>query len=199
MLLENNLEMLTEYENYLNNHRVKEDRFESLSILPYVANMDLVQASNINPDIVIDLIYENMLNKGAVKAICTYLHPNFEEMLHYLMGTSSDFEAIVPLSVAKNMLTQAMDYKTEHPPKNKYFNIKPVIDEDLQIVLVVSKDKVLLGLTWFTGKFNKNCVLISHEPVVIDWAYTLYTEYDFIATKYLSLREIIIKKQQFIK
>lgn len=198
LLLENNLEMLTEYETYLNNHMVKEDRIESLSILPYVANMDLVQASNINPDIVIDLIHENMLNKGAIKAICTYLHPNFDEMFHHLMETSSDFEAIVPLSVAKNMLTHAMDYKTEQPLKNKYFNIKPVLDENLQMVLVVSKDKVLMGLTWFTGKFNKNCVLISHEPVVIDWAYILYMEYDFIATRYLSLKEIIIKNNNLL-
>ena len=199
LLLENNLEMLKEYETYLNNHKVKEDRIESLSILPYAANIDLVQASNINPDIVIDLIYENMLNRGAVKTICTYLHPNIDELIQYLMETSSDFEAIVPLSVAKTMLTHAMDYKTEHPLKNKFFNIKPVLDENLQIVLVVSRDKVLLGLTWFTGKFNKNCVLISHEPVVIDWAYTLFTEYDFIATSNLSLKDIIIKNNNLPK
>ncbi len=193
LLLENNLEMLTEFETYLNNHMVKEDRIESLSILPFAANVDLVQASNINPDIVIDLIHENMLSKGAVKAICTYLNPNFDEMIKYLMETSSDFEAIVPLSVAKNMLTHAMNYKADLPFKNRFFNVKPVLDEDLKIVLVVSHDKVVLGLTWFTGIFNKNCVLISHEAELIDWAYTLFTEYNNIATRYLSIKEIIIK------
>ena len=63
--MENNLEMLSQLENFLNNHIVKNDNLELLSVLPYIGNLDLVQATNINPDIAIELIEENMLSKGG--------------------------------------------------------------------------------------------------------------------------------------
>ena len=194
LLLENNIETLCQVENYLNNHLVKEDNLELLSVLPYVGYFDLVQANNINPDIAIDLIQENMLSKGAVKSVCVYQLPDFDEMLEYLMKKPSDFEAIVPLPVAKNMLSSAMEYENNTQIKNKQFNIKPVIDKDIHILMVVSHDKVVIGLTWFTGKFNKNCVLVSHEQVAIDWAYNLYTEYDKLGNEYISLKKIIQEK-----
>lgn len=198
LLLENNLEMLSQLENFLNNHIVKNDNLELLSVLPYIGNLDLVQATNINPDIAIELIEENMLSKGAVKSVCIYLHPNFDEMLEYMMERSSDFEAVVPLSVAKNMLSYAMNYKIESKLQNKVFNIKPLPDNSLNMLLVVSHDKVVMGLRWFTGKFNKNCVLVSHEQVVIDWAYNLYTEYDKMGRKSISIKELIEKNNNLL-
>lgn len=65
--------------------------------------------------------------------------------------------------------------------------------------MVVSHDKVVIGLTWFTGKFNKNCVLVSHEQVAIDWAYNLYTEYDKLGNEYISLKKIIQEKNKMSK
>jgi len=86
-----------------------------------------------------------------------------------------------------------MNFKSDYQSKSKFFKVKPVLNEDLNLVLVVSHDKVVLGLTWFTGKFNKNCVLVSHEQLVIDWAYTLYKEYDVLGDRYLSINDIIEK------
>lgn len=194
LFLENNLEFLYEFEDFLNNHVVKNDDLELLSILPHVKHADLVQANNINPDVATELIEENMMTKGKVKSVCIYLHPNCSEMITYMMEHQSDFEVIVPLQLAEYILSNAMEYETNVPLKNKRFNIKPIIDKDLRIALVVSPDKVVLGLTWAVGKFNKNCVLVSHESEAIDWGYNLFNEYENLRTGYISIREIIRKK-----
>lgn len=196
ILLEHNLYFLHEFQNFLNNHKVKNNRLKILSALPYIENIELVQATNINPDIATETIEENMMARGAVKSVCIYLHPNCNDIIAYMMMHKTDFEVIVPLHLAQFIIQHATQYTTDRKVMNKRFNIKPIIDEELNIALVTSPEKLVLGFVRQEGKFNKSCCFVSNDENVISWGYSLFKEYETLKHGYLSIKELIEKNNQ---
>ena len=59
------------------------------------------------------------------------------------------------------------------------------------------------GKGYYLSGFSKEyvaqtSVLVSHEQVVIDWAYNLYTEYDKMGRKSISIKELIEKNNNLL-
>lgn len=191
LFLEHNLIFLYDFENYLNNHQVKNDEIEILSSIPFIQNVDLVQANNINPDIAIETLQENMSSKGSVKSMAVLLQSNYKQMIKYLMDHESDFEIITTENLTKRIISHIKEYGKENPPKCKRFNLYEIEDDFLNLALVVSPDKVVLGLFRREGKFNKSCVLVSHEEQAVVWAYNLFNEYATYTQKTISMEDIV--------
>ncbi len=177
LLLEHNLLFLYDFENFLNNHQVKNDNIEILSLLPYMKNVDLLQANNINPDLAVETIQENMLSKGSVKAIAPMLQPNFEEVLEYILTHKSDFEVITAKNLSEYIISRVKDNLNDETLKCKRLNILQANSDPIKVSLVVSHNKVVMGLERREGNLNKSCVLVSHEELPVAWAYNFFKEY----------------------
>lgn len=188
LLLQNNLMFLYDNENFLNNHQVKNDNIEILSVLPYIKNIDLVQANNINPDIAIETFQENLLSKGSVKAIVQILQSNYSQVIDYFYNHKTDIEIMASKNLT-NHITEVLTEKMDENAKWKRINIIES-DDDLKLALVVSHDKVVMGLIRKEGNFNKSCVLVCHEELAVNWAYNLFKEYESIGIK-KSIEEIL--------
>lgn len=193
LYLNNNLEFIHEYDEFLNNHIVVNDELQAIGTLPYIKNIELIQANNINPYLATETIEETMMRKGRVKSICIYLHPNCSGMIQFMMNQESDFEVIVPLEFAQYIIKHAYEYLTDIPLKNIRFNIKPLRETPLRIVLVVSEHEIVVGLVRKEGNFNKNCVLRSEDSSARAWGIQVFREFEVLKEGYIDIKELVRK------
>lgn len=199
LLLNNNIEFIYNFSNFFNNHLVDNDNLQALGTLPFVKNVELVKADNINPFLATETMEEAMMREGSVESICIYLHPNCEDMIKTMMNQKSAFEVIVPLSFAQYIISHAYAFKTDEELSNIRFNIKPLKDTPLRIALVISEQEVVIGLTRQEGNFNKNCCLKCIDESAIWWGHQVFREFESLKPGYVDIRELIRKNNNLNK
>lgn len=189
-----NINFLEEFEDFFNEHDVKSFSQEAFEELPVFNNVKLIKADKINPFKATDTYRKTMTRLGSVNAICSYLHPECKRIISSVMEHETGLNLMVHKDVAKYLTNCAMNYQQKADIKNQYFNIKR-LEYEPRIAMVVSDQEMVISLHRIEGVIDKNSCIISTDRSAINWAYSLFKEFESESKqKYISMKDLILEK-----
>ena len=194
LYLNENIQFLEEYREFLNDHQLKCFSQETFDELPAFDNVKLIKSNKIDPFRATDTYKMAMTRKGHVNAICSYLHPECKRIISAVMEQETGLNLMVHKDVAKYIAGCAMNYVQKNEIKNIYFNIKQ-LDFEPKIAMVISEKEVVISYYRTDGIIDKNTCLISTDQSAINWAYSLFKEFEADDDgEYISMQKLILDK-----
>lgn len=194
LALNSNINFLEEYEDFFNEHDVKSFSQEAFEELPVFNNIKLIKADKINPFKATDTYRKSMTRLGHVNAICSYLHPECKRIISSVMEQETGLNLMVHKDVAKYITNCAMNYIQKNDIKNQYFDIK-YLEYEPKIAMVISDEEMVISLHRIEGIIDKNTCLISNDQAAINWAYSLFKEFESESKQeYISMKQLILDK-----
>jgi len=171
------IKIIKNYEKFWNKHQINNFSSESLQSITVLNNAELIESTPI--DIYRPHNYMKNLIKDSneIKAIFPYLHPDYPQMLEYLLEKNAKIEIIIPKSIESPLLENINRKLIKKGIKNKNLKIK-TIKEDLNLSLMISNNKMSLGLFKSDKTYDQNRLLISNDKKAIKWALDLFNNFN---------------------
>lgn len=164
---------INSFEDYLNNHYVKNYQLKTLDELPLSENYEIIHNTPLNPYKVVNNFTKNMTSEGLVKIIFTHVHPEFSKTNEKDSKTKTELKIIIPQNI-RDYLIENKRKAIDNPLKNRTVKVKSV--ENIKLSLAISSDEVMFVLYNNDKTYDTNAGIISHDPKFIKWGHALFDE-----------------------
>lgn len=161
------------FEEYLNNHYVKNYKLKTLEQLPLSEDYKIIHNTPLNPYKVVNNFTKNMTSKGLVKIIFTHVHPEFSQTNKKDSETKTELKIIVPQNIKEYLIKNKLQ-TNENTLKNRTIKVKSI--ENIKLSLAISSEEVMFVLYNNDQTYDTNAGIISHDPQFIKWGHELFDE-----------------------
>ena len=157
--------VLDEFFNILDNHLVEMIPNESVAELYLLGKASLIEADDVDAFRIYQFIENSLFGAEDVKCILPFYYENFNRKLNGLIRKKKKVEAMVP----KNLLT-TFELKSRIKKLSTFKG-------NHNFLLVVTDKVMILGFFKEDGYFDKNRLLTSKNPEVINWGNDLFENF----------------------
>ena len=188
LYLNKTIKGINSFEEYLNNHYVKNHKLKTLEELPLSENYEIIHNTPLNPYKVVNNFTKNMTSEGIVKIIFTHVHPEFSKTNEKDSKTKTELKIIIPQNI-KEYLIENKHQINKNPLINRTIKVKSI--ENIKLSLAISSEEVMFVLYNKDKTYDTNAGIISHDPKFIRWGNKLYDEIEsFNDEEYIILNNI---------
>ena len=188
LYLNQTIEEINTFDEYLNNHHVKNNKLKTLEELPLSENYEIIHNTPLNPYKVVNNFTKNMTSEGKVKIIFTHVHPEFRKTTEQDSETKTELKIIVPKNI-KEYLIENKKETDKNPLINRTVKIKNI--ENIRLSLAISENEAMFVLYNYDKTYDTNAGIISHDPSFIEWGNKLFDEIEMMSNEeYTLLNEL---------
>ena len=188
LYLNQTINSINSFEDYLNNHYVKNNQLKVLEELPLSEEYEIIHNTPLNPYKVVNNFTKNMTSNGKVKIIFTHVHPEFRKTNQKDAEYPTELKILIPNNI-KEYLIEDKKGKEKNPLKNRTVKVKSI--ENIKLSLAVSEEEAMFVLYNNDQTYDTNAGIISHAPQFIEWGNKLFDEIESLSKdKYVTLNDI---------
>ena len=161
---------------FFNNHYIQNKKLQALKELPLVEDYEIVSADVLNPYKVTKLYKDRYMNSKSLKMICTYVHPNCDEIITKLFTNKIPFEVVLTNGIHDIIKDKFIKHPNFQDASDAIKLNK--VDNDIKLSLILTEKEVIIGLFRKDQEiFDKNSCLILKDESSIEWANLLFNEF----------------------
>lgn len=159
---------------YLNNHLVKSDKLDILSLLPLAQEYEIINNTPINPYRVVNNFSKNMAEEKKVNCIFTHVHPEFQKVNKNDSKQKTELNILVAKDIKEYLIDNKKQYEKENKLVNRTIKVKSI--DPIKLSLVISEKEVMFVLYNKDGTYDTNAAIISNNSELIKWGNKLFDE-----------------------